>query len=323
VGADVNTPLLNWIANDTGGSATFVLNDNDLEEKISGAFKRLSGPALADPRLKVVDKEGHEIAGVVQDVFPPMRDLFEGDQLIVIGKYKGIRPLTFELSGGSHGRTRKFQFVFDMEKASVRNSYVPRLWASRKIGFLSDAIRQAHLPPGDPHMRELVDEIVRLSTEFGVMTEYTSFLALEGSDLSKRDAILSLAASNFDNRALRVRSGAASVNQELNNNFMKDQVVLNSSNALLDQNMNQVSVSSVRQISDQTFYRKNGRWVDSSAVDERSPKPFREIQFGSKEYFDLAQRLTTEGRQGSLALGGDILINFEGRFILVHGPANK
>jgi hypothetical protein len=87
--------------------------------------------------------------------------------------------------------------------------------------------------------------------------------------------------------------------------------------------MNQVSVSSVRQISDQTFYRKNGRWVDSSAVDERSPKPFREIQFGSKEYFDLAQRLTTEGRQGSLALGGDILINFEGRFILVHGTANK
>ena len=32
-------------------------------------------------------------------------------------------------------------------------------------------------------MKELVDEIVRLSVEFGILTEYTSFLATEGTDL--------------------------------------------------------------------------------------------------------------------------------------------
>jgi Ca-activated chloride channel family protein len=322
VGTDVNTPLLNWIANDTGGAATFVLNDLDLEAKISSAFKRLSGPVISDPRLAVVDKDGHEKAGVVRDMFPKMHDLFEGDQLVVLGVYQGNQPLTFELSGNYLGRQRKFHFSFDTEKASVQNNFVPRLWASRKIGYLSDAIRQTQLSPRDPKVSELVDEVVRLSTDFGVMTEYTSFLAMEGSDLSSRDAVLRQAGMNFVDRALNVRSGAASVNQEFNNNFMMNQMGMNYRNAMVDQNLNRVSITSVRQVSDQTFYRKNGRWVDSSAVDRAdTAKPFREIQFGTQEYYDLAQRLAKEGRQGSLALGGDILINFEGRLLLVRGPA--
>jgi Ca-activated chloride channel homolog len=324
VGVDVNTPLLNWIANDTGGAATFVLNDLDLETKVSSAFKRLTGPVISDPHLKVVDKDGREMAGVVRDLFPKMRDLFEGDQLVILGVYRGNQPLTFELSGDYFGRPRKFHFSFDAEKASVQNNFVPRLWASRKIGFLSDAIRQTHVPSGDPKVRELVDEVVRLSTEFGVMTEYTSFLALEGSDLSAKDAVLRQASSNFTNRAVQVRSGAASVNQEFNNNFMMNQSSLNLRNDIVDQNLNRVSTTSVRQVSDQTFYRKNGQWVDSSAVSKAAgAEPFREIQFGSREYDDLTQKLVKDGRQGSLALGGDILINFEGRLLLVRGPVTK
>jgi Ca-activated chloride channel homolog len=320
VGMDVNTPLLNWIANDTGGAATFVLNDLDLEAKISSAFKRLTGPVMSDPRLKVVDKDGREMSGVVRDLFPRLRDLFEGDQLVVLGVYQKNQPLTFELSGDYWGRPRAFHFSFDAAKASVQNNFVPRLWASRKIGFLSDAIRQTQLSPGDPKVRELVDEVVRLSTEFGVMTEYTSFLALEGSDLSANDAVLRQASTNFVSRAAQVRSGAASVNQEFNNNFMMNQSSLNLTNDIVDLNLNRVSISSVRQVSDQTFYRKNGRWIDSSAVHQAAETPFREIQFGSKEYDDLARKLVKEGRQGSLALGGDILINFEGRLLLVRGP---
>jgi hypothetical protein len=83
-------------------------------------------------------------------------------------------------------------------------------------------------------------------------------------------------------------------------------------------------MSSVRQVSDQTFYRKNGRWRDSSLVkQEADGKPFREIQFATKEYFELGQRLAKEGCQGTLALGGDILINLDGRMILVRGPVNQ
>ncbi len=63
------------------------------------------------------------------------------------------------------------------------NDFLPRLWATRKIGYLLDAIRlrqtDATSSPDDP---ELVAEIVRLSKEYGVVTPYTSFLVTDGSE---------------------------------------------------------------------------------------------------------------------------------------------
>jgi Ca-activated chloride channel family protein len=324
VGTDVNTPLLNWIADQTGGAAAFVLNDTDLEEKIARTFKRLSEPVMSNPKLRVLDCEGRDAPGAVRDMLPLPRDLFRGDQLVVLGAYLGNQPLTFELTGNMNGRKRKFRFTFETDKASVRNSFVPRLWASRKIGYLSDAVRQIQQPANDPRMKELVDEIVRLSMQFGVMTEYTSFLALEGTDLSEQDAVLSQANSNFVKRASHVRSGKASVNQELNNNYRKKQLTLNHANEYTDQNLDRVSVSSVRQVSDRTFYRKNGRWLDSGFVSKSLiAETYREIGFGTEEYFSLAERLAVQGRQGSLALGGDILIMVDGRPVLVRSPMNK
>ena len=41
----------------------------------------------------------------------------------------------------------------------------------------------------DPKYRELVEEILRLSTEFGILTEYTAFLAREGSDLTRHQEV--------------------------------------------------------------------------------------------------------------------------------------
>lgn len=39
--------------------------------------------------------------------------------------------------------------------------------------------------------------MVRLSSEYGILTECTAFLALEGTDLSKRGAVLTTAGQNF------------------------------------------------------------------------------------------------------------------------------
>jgi hypothetical protein len=149
-------------------------------------------------------------------------------------------------------------------------------------------------------------------------------LAREGSDLSRQDAVLRQANANFINNALPIRSGNASLNQELNNNFRMNQTSLDHTNVLIDQNLDRVTISSVRQVSDRTFYLKNGRWVDSQLVArEPTAQPSREVQFGTVEYFDLAERLAKQGRQGSLALGGDILIDVDGRSILVRGSASQ
>ena len=265
----------------------------------------------------------------MRDVVPnKLPDLFEGDQLVLLGQYVGEEPLCIQVSGNYLGKERKFQFRFDLSKATTRNSFVARLWASRQIGALVDAIRQSGANGSpvaakaaakvDPKVKELVDEIVRLSTEFGILTEYTAFLAKEGTDLTQKDQVLNEAASNFQNRAIRVRSGLSSWNQELNVQSLQTQRTLNYGNTIYAANLDRVSVTTVQQISDRAFYRKGNRWVDSRIVEKESAtKPTKVIEFGSEEFRKLVTMLAKQGRQGSVSLEGDILMVVKGEPVLV------
>src|SRR6185295_15624818 len=53
------------------------------------------------------------------------------------------------------------------------NEYLPRLWATRRVGWLMEQVRS------NGEQKELRDEIVDLGTRYGIVTPYTSYLALE------------------------------------------------------------------------------------------------------------------------------------------------
>lgn len=332
VGVDVNTPLLEKIAVETRGTAAFVLPQEDVELKVAQVFKRLSGPVLAWPELGIVREDGKPAFGRVQDIIPTaLPDLFDGDRLVLLGRYVGETPISFEIRGNYLGTQRSFRYTFDLDKATARNSFVPRLWASRKIAVLIDAIRQlgADSPvvgrpnPGEARLKELVDEVVRLSTEFGILTEYTAFLAREGSDIGAARAI-SEAENNFRNRALYSRSGMESVNQEINNQQQRSQSQLNRRNSYFDRQMNRVDVANVQQVSDRTFYQRNGRWVDSRILQQESEiRPQKIIHFGSEEFREFALKLAKDGRQGVISLTGDVLFVVDGEPVLIKGMTAK
>ena len=329
VGVDVNTPLLERIAGDTRARATFILPKEDVEVKVAAVFERLTGPVLADPVLTLLGADGRPANGRVFDLVPSrLPDLFNGDQFVLLGRYAGEAPLTFQIAGNYLGKTRTFRFTFEFDRATVRHAFVPRLWASRQIGVLTDAIRQAGadrpspssiLSSGnDPQIKELVDEIIRLSTEFGILTEYTAFLAREGTDLSSREEVRREAVGKFQSRAMGVRSGWGSVNQEVNNGRQMAQTSLNGRNAFLDETMNRVEVTNVQQVSDMALYNRRGRWVDSRIVaNESQTVPQRVIEFGSDEYRRVAERLAEQGRQGAMALSGDILLMVDQEAVLI------
>lgn len=323
VGLDVNAPLLEKIAADSRAKAEFVLPKEDVEAKIGKVFKRLTGPVLADAELEVLAKSGKPAMGRTRDIIPDkLPDLFEGDQLVLLGQYVGKKPVTFRITGNYLGRKRSFKFTFKFDKANVRNGFVSRLWASRKIAELIDAVRQmgadGHADRNDPKVKELVDEIVRLSTEFGILTEYTAFLAREGTDLSDRVEVLSEAAANLERRALRARSGLGAVSQSFNVQSQKSQSTLNMRNTFYDEEMNRVSVTSIQQANDAAYYRRANRWIDSRLLSEEPQvEPKRVIEFGSKEFMDLAMKLAAENRQGSIAFEGEILLLVDGEPVLV------
>jgi len=334
VGLDVNTPLLSSIATETRATATFVLPKEDVEIKVSQVFKCLSGPVLADPELDFLGENGKPVPGLVSDIIPnKLPDLFQGDQLVLLGRYVKDDPITFTLTGNYLGNQRTFRFTFDFDNATTKNAFVPRLWASRKIALLVDAIRQSgadisriHFQAPtrnrpDPRMRELVEEIVRLSTRFGILTEYTAFLAREGTDLSSRDQVLIEASSNFMHRAISTRSGLGSLNQEMNHAFQMRQSGSNYRNDYWDANMNRVSITNVQQINDAAFYRRGSRWVDSRLLDqEQSVEPEQVVRFGSDAFRSLAHQLSVHGRQGTISLRGDILTVIDGKTVLIANP---
>jgi Ca-activated chloride channel family protein len=324
VGFDVNTPLLQKIAFENRGAPSFVMANEDVEVKMGQVWKRLSGPILTEPEISIVDSSLKPSPGRISEIIPTkLSDLFDGDQLILLGQYKGNDPLNILLKGSYLGKERTFKFSFDLDKTTVTNSFVPRLWASRKIAVLSDSIRQTEANSTNtlnPKQKELVDEIVRLSTEFGILTEYTSFLALEGTDLSNGNEVLAQAESNFVQRAQRVRSGKGSFNQELNNSSQMQEQVLNIKNAFYDKNLNKIAVSNVQQISNSAFYNRNGRWIESSVINkEKEMNPKRVIEFGSEQYREITNRLIKDGRQAAISLKGEILIVIDGEPILIKG----
>jgi Ca-activated chloride channel family protein len=323
VGFDVNAPLLQKLAEESRGRAEFVLPKEDVEVKVGRVFQQLTGPVLADPKLRVVGRDGGAALGRTRDILPEkLPDFFEGDQLVLLGQYVGDEPLGFEIAGNYFGEERTFRFKFDFDKASTKNGFVPRLWASRKIAELIDVVRQSGADPsascGDSKTKELVDEIIRLSTEFGILTEYTAFLAREGTDLHDHVQVRREAESNLSGRAIHVRSGIGAVNQAFNYTRQKGQTELNYRNGFLDAEMNEVSISSVQQVNGDAYYRRGNQWVDSRLVAQApAAQPARVIEFGSKEYFELAEKLAAENRQGSISLEGDILLMVDEQPVLI------
>jgi Ca-activated chloride channel family protein len=170
VGHGVNTHLLDRIASDHGGVSQYVLPDEDIEVKVSSFQDKMSHPVLTDPEVEVGKVEFHS-------VHPrKIGDLFAGNQITLFGRYRGNGHAAIRLTGKIGGEAREYVFEGVFPDASAENSFIPRLWATRRVGYLLEEIRLR----GED--KELKDEVLRLSKEFGIMTPYTSYLILEKDD---------------------------------------------------------------------------------------------------------------------------------------------
>lgn len=312
VGVDVNTPLLSRIARETRASAEFVLPKEDVEVKVGHVFERLRGPLLTRPELHVVDDPNR-----VSDLIPsPLPDVFEGEQILLSGTYRGEAPLHFQLHGDAADGRRKFDFTFNLDKASTANAFVARLWASSKIAVLSEAIRDLGADGATGSTTELVNEIVRLSTQFGILTEYTAFLAEEGTSLAAAPANASKAAFNYNDRAMKVRSGPAAVSQQDNLKKGVESKQLNIRNRFLNDKMQAVEITSVQQCQGGALFNKGNRWTDASAA-KADRAPDRTVEIGSPEFGRLVDELASDNRQSLLALRGELLLQHRGQLVLI------
>lgn len=319
VGVDVNTPLLSRLADDSRAVATYVLPGEDVEVKVAGVFRRLSGPVLSAPRLEVKDAPGR-----VTDLLPSqLPDFYEQDQIVIFGRYHGKESLQFILRGHNGSGEESDQFDFK-PRPKKRTNFIPRLWATRKIAVLTEAVRDLGADSSllglsgnatdlaDPRFRELVDEIVRLSTEHGILTEYTAFLAREGEVFNSRVEQNRIAADHFAGRALKTRSGASGVNQEMNLWKSKDAASVDKRNRYVNEDLREESVTKVQQVGRKTFYARGQDWVDAEAAALPASRA-TPLEIGSPEFFKIVDRLVALDEQSLLALGPNTHLVVEGK----------
>ncbi|MSR29690.1 MAG: VWA domain-containing protein [Phycisphaerales bacterium] len=339
VGADVNVPLLDRIADITRAKAAYIVPGEDVEVKVAQVAKQLSGPVLADIELTARDSGGAEDTRRIHDLAPRrIPDVFAGEQLVVFGAYRGEKPALLELKARTPGGSVGATVPFDPAIATTRHAYVARLWATRRIAELVDEVRQLSsdrptVPVGttpgldDPRAKELVDEIVRLSARFGILTEYTAFFANEGTNLGDWGGLARGCRERLEKRAVMTRTGAAALNQGINFNDMKGKAQVAYDNRFIDESLQAQTISTVQQVSDRCFYNNSGRWVDSQlvasgreAVPTESITIDETVEFGSERHLALIAELAAEGRQGVLSLPGDTIVRHQTRNILVRNP---
>jgi Ca-activated chloride channel family protein len=176
VGYDVNAPFLDRLAADGRGASDYVKPEEDIEAKVAALFEKVSAPALGNVTVSVSGAREF-------DVYPErVPDLFHGEQLAVLGRYDASGgPATVTVRGLTpDGRPVTVRAPMPLDPRPGRNAYVPTLWASRKIAYLTD---QARLEGETPELREA---IVGLSREYGILTQYTSYYV--GEEAATRTA---------------------------------------------------------------------------------------------------------------------------------------
>ncbi len=271
VGDDVDTVLLDSLAQAHHGGSTYVRPGQALDETVSGFYAGISAPVLADVALDF--GEVH-----VEDVYPaPLPDLFAGSQLVVLGRYRAGGPATVTLTGEVNGRPERFVYEGQTFAGGGGEEFVPRLWATRKIGHLLNQIR---LQGEDP---ELVSAIVDLSVRFGVVTPYTSYLITEEDILTRsgREAAAEAAYDALVAEPEAPASGAAAVDEAQAQRSLADADVAAAPTATAD------GAEVVRLVGSRTFVLQDEVWVETT-FDSETMTPMR-VAFASEEYFALLE----------------------------------
>lgn len=295
VGYDVDTVLLDLLSGEHHGLSTYVQPGEPLDEVVSAFYERIGTPVMTDLSL-------HFEGGGVYDVYPqPLPDLFAGTQILVVGRYRQGGNTTVTVRGMVNGEISKLSYsnqnlVLDSTEIRDSSGEIPRLWATRKIGYLLNQIR---LKGAD---QESIDQIVRLSIRFGIVTPYTSYLVTEPMPLGAENQNQIVAdALQAAQSTVVPSSGAGAVQRASSEGALKSAEVAPGVGGE-DQAM-------IRMVGARTFLFRDGLWMDTAYDPENMT--VEEIPFLSEQYFELAH--SNPEASSALALAEQVLVVIGGK----------
>jgi Ca-activated chloride channel family protein len=321
VGYDVNSRLLDKLARANFGLSQFVRPNEDIEASVSALYRKIGAPVMTDVKVTVdLENNGDGSAEPINRLYPKGEfDLFAGDQVVLVGRYRtsGAAKVTLRGKVGDDKKSLDFPANLIDKSDDDTNAFVAKLWATRRVG---DIIDELDLKGRN---EELVNELVALATDHGILTPYTSFLADETSDVrevaqnslrtlhevealsessgrygfSQRESKLSLqtasqapAASASGPARGRGGMGGGDGIEPTDRFWAAGGGYFGGNVRYYDAAGDKdVAAANIRQLGRKTFFQRADRLVDS-AVTEEEEKSAVKIERYSREYFDLIER---------------------------------
>ena len=291
VGYDVNSRLLDKLSRWNHGASLYVQPDENLEAVVSRLYNRIQSPVMTDVEIEfLMDGRGDGKPELVNRIYPrETYDLFAGDQLIVVGRYTDGGDVTVRIRGSIAGKSQEFlvPVTFTSRSTDSKYAFVEKLWAMRRVGEIIDEIDL------NGQNQELIDELIQLSKQHGIMTPYTAFLAEEESpsdDVSRRE----LAVEVLD--GLSIVSGRGGVRQREGKETYRGATIASSKQlrAYFDVDSgDEVTVDHVKVIGNRAFFQRGDRWIDAT-LEEAEAETAEVVERYSDLYFALVRRYGKE-----------------------------
>jgi Ca-activated chloride channel family protein len=175
VGSSVNRFLLDRMAKLGKGAVAYIGLDESAGEVVDAFYERISHPALADV---AIDWGGMDVT----DIYPRrLPDLFVGRPVIITGKFTGGEGgATVHVTGKVGDMTQDIAIPVDLGDRQATHPGIACVWARKRI---EDLASQATYD-GNP---DLPGEIKQVALEYGLMSAYTAFVAVDSSRKTSGD----------------------------------------------------------------------------------------------------------------------------------------
>jgi Ca-activated chloride channel family protein len=167
VGADLNVSLIEQLALEGRGTASFVRPDESVERAVGIVASRLTSPLVTDVRVR-----GDGVRLRKMHPGGPV-DIFAGEDLVLLARYDGSGNAIIRVDGQTTNGPVSWASRVYFPERTRENPFVARLWATQRVGYLSAEKRK------NGGSREIDDEIRELGERFGIPTEFSSYLVVE------------------------------------------------------------------------------------------------------------------------------------------------
>ena len=174
VGSSVNRYLMEGMARVGRGTVAYVGLNEEVEPIMESFYERITHPALTDIEI--------DWGGMgVTDVYPRrVPDLFVGRPVILAGRFEGEGPRHIRISGVTSDERLNIGLEVSLDEAHAAHVGLAQVWARAKIADMATAAIWDENP-------DLADEIKQVALDYGLMSAYTAFVAVDATRRTEGD----------------------------------------------------------------------------------------------------------------------------------------